>query len=174
MQKLTDEKWVNLFKRDDGYVFASRNETPNPDKIGVVAAMIEWGGRIIMVKQFRNIIGKYEVDLPAGLVDEGETPLQAVLREVKEETGLDCTLAQPEDSPLHQVFYSSAGLTDECYKLFMLRANPQQRLVAEKGIEVIAIDLYTDFRILQTNYAITCRAMYALTAYYLAKQLKMI
>lgn len=172
MQKLTEEKWVNLFKRDDGYVLASRNETPDPNKIGVVAAIVEWNGKLILVKQRRNIIGKDEIDLPAGLVDEGETPLQAAIREVKEETGLDCVLAAPEDNPINQVFYSSAGLTDECYQLFLLHANGQQRFNPEKGIEIVAVDEYTDFTQYQINYPITCRAMYALTSYYLGRVLK--
>ncbi len=43
-------------------------------------------GKILVSKQFGN---KY--DLPGGGIELGETPEQAVIREVKEETGLDVT-----------------------------------------------------------------------------------
>ncbi len=169
MEKLTNERWINLFKMDDGFMLASRNETPDPSKIGVVAAMIDWNGKLIMVKQYRNIIGKHEIDLPAGLVDEGETPLEAAIREVKEETGLDCFHDTKNDFP--QVFYSSAGLTDENYQLFLLKAKPGQAPNPEKGIEVIAVDESTDFLQYQMNYPITCRAMYALVCYLYSKRI---
>ena len=43
--------------------------------------------RILLVRQFRLPAKSYLWELPAGRVDEGETPLQAARRELKEETG---------------------------------------------------------------------------------------
>eukprot|EP00392_Amoebophrya_sp_AT5.2_P019179 g19921.t1 len=43
--------------------------------------------KTLLVKQFRPAINAYTLELPAGLVDRGETPEQAALRELKEETG---------------------------------------------------------------------------------------
>ncbi|MGA2130695.1 MAG: NUDIX hydrolase [Bryobacteraceae bacterium] len=43
--------------------------------------------RILLVRQFRLPAGKNLWELPAGRLDEGETPLQAARRELKEETG---------------------------------------------------------------------------------------
>ena len=43
--------------------------------------------RILLVRQYRLPAGKYLWELPAGKVDEGETPLQAARRELIEETG---------------------------------------------------------------------------------------
>eukprot|EP00183_Erythrolobus_madagascarensis_P005843 CAMPEP_0185845754 /NCGR_PEP_ID=MMETSP1354-20130828/1635_1 /TAXON_ID=708628 /ORGANISM="Erythrolobus madagascarensis, Strain CCMP3276" /LENGTH=235 /DNA_ID=CAMNT_0028545791 /DNA_START=146 /DNA_END=853 /DNA_ORIENTATION=- len=42
----------------------------------------------VLVKQFRPAVGKVTVELPAGLVDKGESPGKAALRELAEETGL--------------------------------------------------------------------------------------
>jgi ADP-ribose pyrophosphatase len=43
--------------------------------------------RILLVRQYRLPAGKYLWELPAGKVDEGETPIQAAKRELIEETG---------------------------------------------------------------------------------------
>jgi ADP-ribose pyrophosphatase len=43
--------------------------------------------RILLVRQFRLPARQYLWELPAGKLDEGETPLQAARRELKEETG---------------------------------------------------------------------------------------
>jgi ADP-ribose pyrophosphatase len=43
--------------------------------------------RILLVRQFRMPASKYLWELPAGRLDEGEKPLQAARRELKEETG---------------------------------------------------------------------------------------
>ena len=40
-----------------------------------------------LVKQFRPPVGHHTIEMPAGLIDEGESPAQAALRELKEETG---------------------------------------------------------------------------------------
>lgn len=43
--------------------------------------------RILLVRQFRLPADKYLWELPAGRLDEGENPLQAARRELREETG---------------------------------------------------------------------------------------
>jgi len=44
-------------------------------------------GRILLVRQYRLPARQYLWELPAGRVDEGETPLKAAKRELTEETG---------------------------------------------------------------------------------------
>jgi len=41
----------------------------------------------IIIEQYRPPIEKFVVEMPAGLIDEGETPEQAAIRELEEETG---------------------------------------------------------------------------------------
>jgi 8-oxo-dGTP pyrophosphatase MutT (NUDIX family) len=41
---------------------------------------------IVIVRQFRPVIEDYTYELPSGHLEEGETPEQAVIRELKEET----------------------------------------------------------------------------------------
>src|SRR5215467_9477062 len=44
-------------------------------------------GKIVLIRQYRYAARQYLWELVAGRIDEGETPLQAAARELKEETG---------------------------------------------------------------------------------------
>ena len=54
---------------------------------GGVVAVAQKGSKILMVKQFRFAIGKVSLELPAGKLEKGENPDDAVKRELEEETG---------------------------------------------------------------------------------------
>jgi ADP-ribose pyrophosphatase YjhB (NUDIX family) len=59
--------------------------------LGVAGIVIADDGRWLVVKKrYGGLKGNWS--LPAGFVDEGETADQAVLREVREETGIACTV----------------------------------------------------------------------------------
>ena len=54
-----------------------------------VAIIVRKEGKIAFIKQLRSTTGKYYLEIPAGLLNEGEgSILDAAKREVREETGL--------------------------------------------------------------------------------------
>ncbi|KAK1782614.1 NUDIX hydrolase domain-like protein [Copromyces sp. CBS 386.78] len=46
----------------------------------------------LLVIQYRPPLDAYTIEWPAGLIDKGETPEQAAVREFKEETGYECVV----------------------------------------------------------------------------------
>lgn len=56
-----------------------------PDWVNVIALTKE--GDMVMVRQYRHALGVTGYELCAGVMEEGETPLQAAKRELMEETG---------------------------------------------------------------------------------------
>lgn len=66
----------------------SRPKTSAVDAVQVVALLHRPAGpELLLEKQFRPPAGRVCVEFPAGLVDDGETPEECALRELREETG---------------------------------------------------------------------------------------
>ena len=58
-----------------------------PDWINVIALTKD--GQMVMVDQYRHALGETHYELVAGVIDPGETPLEAARRELSEETGFE-------------------------------------------------------------------------------------
>jgi 8-oxo-dGTP pyrophosphatase MutT (NUDIX family) len=59
--------------------------------VGAAAAIFDGQGRILLVK---HNYGPRNWELPGGRVEPGESPLEAVIREVQEETGLKAAIVR--------------------------------------------------------------------------------
>jgi ADP-ribose pyrophosphatase len=70
----------------------------------------------VIIEQYRPPIDKFIIELPAGLVDGGETAEQAAIRELEEETGYKAD-GVLQSSPL---IVSDPGMTTANMKLVML------------------------------------------------------
>ena len=130
VRKLTDNKFLNLYEMDaltntgDGfhYYFATRNSHEELPLLtgklcanGIVIYPL-WEDdpeKIVMIRQYRYPLDAWIYELPAGLIDEGETASQAAVREMKEETGLDFLPYEGGNPALRRPFCLGAGMTDE-------------------------------------------------------------
>lgn len=79
-----------------------------------VVMPVDAGRRVLLVRQYRLPVGKYLWELPAGKVDEGETPLQAARRELAEETGY-----RAKKWEKLAIFYPSPGFLAEKMTIYL-------------------------------------------------------
>lgn len=73
-------------------------------------------GEVLMIEQYRHVVGKRLLELPAGLIDPGEDALTAARRELIEETGFSSDQVTAVAS-----LYASPGYTEEHATLVLAR-----------------------------------------------------
>ena len=104
------------------------DEVVLPDGAAIEYGVLEGGGfasvvpitedgRVVLVRQWRQPLSSFTLELPSGGVDKGEDPLAAAERELFEETGFRAVGSE------HLVsVHTSTGRTDEVCHLFRCRA----------------------------------------------------
>ncbi|TFK73470.1 hypothetical protein BDN72DRAFT_814399 [Pluteus cervinus] len=98
----------------------------------------------VIIEQYRPPIDKFIIELPAGLIDAGETPENAAIRELKEETGFVADRVI-QSSP---VVVSDPGMTNANMKLVVLNVTlddkletPEQKLDTGEFIVTRVVEL---------------------------------
>jgi len=89
----------------------------HPGASAIVPFLSDPGGedpQVLMIRQYRYAADGYLYEIPAGRLDQGESPRDCAVRELKEETG--CT-AERFDHLL--TMYTTPGFTNEKIHLFM-------------------------------------------------------
>jgi ADP-ribose pyrophosphatase len=107
---------------------------------GPVVAMVPLheDGTVTLVRQYRHATGSVLLEIPAGGIDAGETPEEAVRRELAEETGLHAGKVEPLYS-----FYPTAGFCTEFMHLYLVTELTEgpQRPADDEAIEVVRLPL---------------------------------
>jgi len=180
-KKQTDNKFLNMYEADAvdingnsfSYYFATRRkdgelmcQTGKLWAEGAVfyALLKDDPSKILLVRQYRYPVNNYVYELPAGLIDEGETAWQAAVREIKEETGMDFEPFTDYPGCLKRPFIQSQGMADECDITVYGYAtgNPSvEGNEATEDIEVIIADKEKVKKILSEGL-VTIRAEYLL------------
>ena len=102
--------------------------------------------KIILVKQYRIAVDKELLEIPAGIVEVGEEPREAALREMKEEIGYGSdNLEYLIDS------LSSPGFTNEKTSYFLAQNLYEEKLEADDDefIEVVEMDIKEVIRMIE-------------------------
>ncbi len=143
------------------YYFASRNSEENlPLRTGVLPrnGMVIYAlwkadpSRLVMIRQYRYPVGDWVYELPAGLIEAGETAPQAAARELEEETGLVFEACTDVDPAFTQPTLMGPGFTDETstavygYASGTIRQAPAEDT---ESIEVLLADAEEARRILR-------------------------
>ena len=81
---------------------------------GAVIAALTEDKKLVMVRQYRKPADKVMLEVPAGKIDPGEKPLEAAVRELKEETGYTA-----EKVEFLTQFYPSVGYSEEVLYLYL-------------------------------------------------------
>lgn len=130
-KKQTDNKFLNMYEAEavdaDGndfpYYFATRRKDGElmcqTGKLWADGAVFypllkEDTSKIVLVRQYRYPVNDYVYELPAGLIDGGETAWQTAVREIREETGMVFEPYTDYPDFLKRPFIQSQGMADEC------------------------------------------------------------
>ena len=179
VKRQTNNRFLNLYELDavfrDGsrapYYVASRRKdvdcikavTHDNHADGAILYGVygEEKDKVVLIRQFRYPINGYVYEFPAGLVEPGEDMLDAGVREIQEETGLEF---RPVDAGSYsRPFFTTIGMTDESCGTVYGYCSGTPSVAGQEGtedIQVVLADREECKRILrEENVAIMCAYM---------------
>lgn len=147
------QHWEKLesVARDDYRVFSVRTDRSVSRESGrehtfYVVEAADWvniipiteDGKIVFVRQYRHGTEDVTLEIPGGIVDEGESPMDAARREMLEETGYD----SDDVVLLGRVAPNPAIQNNRCYSYLAWNARlvSEQKLDGLEEIEVVLVD----------------------------------
>ena len=138
-KRIFDGKIVRLRVDEVVYPEGGHHSVEAVEHVGGVAIIAQPNpDEIILVEQYRPVIGRAMWEVPAGKLDPGEEPATCAARELEEETGYRCERVRRLWS-----FYTSPGFSDELLHLFLAeglapgaRRPDDQELIQVKSFKI--------------------------------------
>lgn len=91
------EKWATLrvdeCKMPDGTIVPDYYVLEYPDWVNAVALTED--NQVVIIRQYRHAVEEVITEIPGGCIDPGESPEQAIARELLEETGYAFSSIEP-------------------------------------------------------------------------------
>ena len=110
----------------------------SPDWVNIVALTPD--NQMVFIRQYRFGTREVTLEIPGGLIDPGDTPRSAALRELMEETGYAPGLqsGEPLMRPIGRIRPNPAFMTNTCYTFLVEGAvlNGSQNLDPAEDISV--------------------------------------
>lgn len=104
----------------------------------VNAVALTEDNKILMVHQYRHAAGIISLEIPGGVIDEGETPEQGLRRELLEETGY-----QFDDFELLCTVYGNPSTADNQTRCFLARGGKKVQEQHLDEQEEIIVETFT-------------------------------
>lgn len=101
--------------------YSKREIVDHKKGVGIIA--FDGEDSLFLVRQYRIAIDSYTLEIPAGLVDANELPIDAAKRELQEEIGF-----YPEDIEYLFDMHSSPGFTNDKLSFFIARDLRESKL----------------------------------------------
>ena len=131
------------------------------DSIGIVPVIDTES--IILVTQYRHAVGKTLLEIPAGKIEEGETPEKAAVREMAEEIGYSGEIERLQEC------YLAPGYSTELMHLFVatnLKHTKRGILDDDENIRIRKMKLSTAVKKCLDGNIKDSKTIAALLAYY--------
>ena len=159
-----ENPWVNLYvdrvQFPDGRII-ERHHVLEFEKEAVAVVVEDAQGRILLVHAYRYTTDTIEWEVPAGIIEPGESVLEAARREVREESGYDT-----EGHELIYTYYPINGISNKVFHVVRGRATggtgvfdrnevEEYRWVSREEIRAMIAD-----KSMQDGYSLTALLLY--------------